>query len=196
LNALNLQLLSAVLGLTHLLGIIVVGCKLMLSSIGSLVKPLTMLNYSLLVAYSLAINLYPFFRNQVRLRQNKRILHRNSQREEWFEKVDQIYQDLLSRVDTSSSPSSPSSAADVDDDQDTLSKIIHRKLRGAAEVRDVHYETVHHHLEEPKSHNADLHGGDENIIYSSLEGDQHDNQEKHMRENLRAFDAKIQRGGA
>jgi hypothetical protein len=193
---LNLQLLSAVLGLTHLLGIIVVGCKLMLSSIGSLVKPLTMLNYSLLVAYSLAINLYPFFRNQVRLRQNKRILHRNSQREEWFEKVDQIYQDLLSRVDTSSSPSSPSSAADVDDDQDTLSKIIHRKLRGAAEVRDVHYETVHHHLEEPKSHNADLHGGDENIIYSSLEGDQHDNQEKHMRENLRAFDAKIQRGGA
>jgi hypothetical protein len=193
---LNSQLLSAVLGLTHLLGIIVVGCKLMLSSIESLVKPLTMLNYSLLVAYSLAINLYPFFRNQVRLRQNKRILHRNSQREEWFEKVDQIYQDLLSRVDTSSSPSSPSSAADVDDDQDTLSKIIHRKLRGAAEVRDVHYETVHHHLEEPKSHNADLHGGDENIIYSSLEGDQHDNQEKHMRENLRAFDAKIQRGGA
>jgi hypothetical protein len=201
---LNSQLLSAVLGLTHLVGIIVVGCKLMLSSIGSsLVKPLTMFNYSLLVAYSLAINLYPFFRNQVRLRQNERILHRNSQREEWFEWVDQIYQDMLSRVDEISSSSSlPSSAADVDDGQDILSKIIHRKLRGAAEVRDGHYETVYHHLhhhheESNNAHNADLlHGGDENIIYSSLEGDQHDNQEKHMRENLRAFDAKIQRGGA
>lgn len=180
------QMISCGLGLLHLLGISLLGFRMLIGLNFSAASSLT--NYLCLVMYSLSINLFPLFRNQIRIKRNNEIKIRNKNREAWYQEIEKVSNQIMKHQNLKDE------IKRIDPHGGTQSKSkLFRKLCGVVDLRR---DLIQQRQKSSSSSKIDMEntqqkGDMDDVIFDSNMKTRHIDLKKQSEEDLKQFDRRL-----